>query len=148
MFSRWPWFTHFKERRLEFITAVYTVATGAFLALPVTSMNTSVGVAHATEFMAERVWAGVFVALGLASLWALHVNGRAAWTPHARLATSGLSMLAFAALASAFLAAQPQSLGVCAYALSAFLFCGNCVLSAARDVGQEISRRRGVRGND
>lgn len=148
MFARFPWFTHFSARRLEYITAVYTSAVGAFLALPVTSMDTSAGIAHATELMSERAWATVFIALGLASLWSLHVNRSAAWTPFARLISSGLSMLAFAALASAFLAAQPESLGFCAFACSAFLFCGNCVLSAARDVGQEISRWRGGRNDD
>lgn len=149
MYSRVKWFTHFDGRRLEYVTATHMVGFGVFLLLPARSMSGSAGLQAAAGMLHEAEWGLLFLTLGLVNLWALHVNGRAAWTPFARLAATGMAMAAYVAMSAGFVTAAPWSPGTYNLLSLAFLFCGNSFLAASRDAGREISRlRHGGEGRD
>lgn len=137
MLSRYQWFTRFSERRLEWALAIYTLFFGLFLILPPASMNTRSFTA-ALSFMPEWKWGLLYAAVGVLHNAALHVNGRAAWTPFARLGALFLNSQAFLGLALGIARANPWSTGVFTYAFFGIGFCGAAIYTAALDCGREI----------
>lgn len=140
------WFTHYERRKLEWCIVTYTILFGASLLLPWQSMSSAafVGVlALATEPM----WGVIYLSAGLIHSCALHINGRAAWTPFARLAALILNSQVFLAMALGLAESNPIGTGVINYSLIACIFCGAAVVSAAADCGNELKiwRRNGAR---
>ena len=107
------------------------------LCLPVPSM-TSIGFTVALDLMPEWAWGAIYVAVGIVHNLALHVNGRAAWTPFARVAALLLNSQVFFALALKIAEVNPWSTGVFTYGFFAFGFCGVAIFTAAYDCGREI----------
>ena len=137
MLSKVPWFTRWPDRKLEWALAFYTLFFGIMLCLPVPSM-TSIGFTVALELMPEWAWGAIYVAVGIVHNLALHVNGRAAWTPFARVAALLLNSQVFFALALKIAEVSPWSTGVFTYGFFAFGFCGVAIFTAAYDCGREI----------
>lgn len=135
MFSRWKWFSSYSTRKLEWGVSVQMAGFGAFFLLPPISLRGSLGLEAAQELMDEASWGVLFLSLGCASMWFLHVDGRAAWTPFARMASMLGCILALVVFSHGFL---PWSPGAYWFLSSAFLLFGNGFLAASRDAGQEI----------
>lgn len=137
------WLSHFETRRLEWCIALYTVYFGAMLMLPPESMA-------ATDFIyvlfiMDEFWWGVCYALiGAGNCLALHINGRAAWTPFARFFAIFMNAQIFLAMGLAMGRTFLWGAGTLTYLAIAFLFCGVALRSAATDCGRELSimRRR------
>lgn len=139
MLSRVKWFTKFSERKLEFGLALYTIGFGLWLAIPGLSFTGSAGFAGVVSIMGEHLWSVMFFCVGTIHLYALHINGRAAWTPFARLAALlGNSAVLFN-LSFGFWLNTPLSSGVYTYGFFAFGFCGMAIVPAAKDCGREIA---------
>lgn len=137
MLSRYQWFTRFSERRLEWALAIYTLFFGLFLILPPASMNTRSFTA-ALAFMPEIAWGAVYSVVGVIHNIALHINGRAAWTPFARLLALFLNSQVFLGLALGVGTSNPWSTGVFTYAFFGIGFCGAAIYTAAVDCGREF----------
>lgn len=137
MLSKVPWFTRYNERRLEWLLAFYTLFFGLMISLPPQSM-TSNGFTVALALMPEWAWGAIYVAVGIVHNLALHVNGRAAWTPFARVAVLVLNSQVFFALAIKIAEVSPWSTGVFTYGFFSFGFCGAAIFAAAYDCGREI----------
>lgn len=132
------WFTHYASRKLEWSLALYTVTFGIILMMPMESMATK-GYSKALQWMSEPEWGLIYTVVGFAHLFALHVNGRAAWTPFARIAALFLNSQVFLALAFGFAYLNPYSTAVITYGFLGIGFCGVAIHAAALDVGREIS---------
>ncbi|WP_072296157.1 hypothetical protein [Paracoccus sp. SM22M-07] len=130
------WFTNFRQRRLEWCIALYTVGFGAFLMLPFVSFATA-GYRGVLTLMSEFSWGLVYLLTGILHNVALHVNGRAAWTPFARVVTLFLNSQVFLAFALAFAHSNPAGSGVFTYAVIATLFCWVALWAAGEDCGRE-----------
>lgn len=131
------WFTHYPQRRLEWLLALYTVWFGGMLCLPVPSMNPDSFIG-ALSYMSETSWGVAYVMVGLLHNVALHINGRAAWTPFARLAALALNANVFLAMALSLMPVNPVDTGVLTYGFIAIGFCGAAIWSAAQDCGREV----------
>ena len=138
------WFTHFRMRRLEWLLAIYTVFFGAALMLPPVSMASGSFV-WLLAAMPESTWGALYFIVGTLHAMALHVNGRAAWTPFARLAALTLNSQVFLAMALYLTKSNPFGTGVITYGFIAIGFCGTCIAAAAYDCGKEIAIWRGQR---
>ncbi|AXC50082.1 hypothetical protein DRW48_10590 [Paracoccus suum] len=139
MLSRIRWFTKFPERKLEFGLAFYTLGLGLWLARPGLSFSGSAGFSGVTSIMREDYWAALFICVGSLHAYALHINGRAAWTPFARLVALFVNGLVLFNLAFGFWLYTPLSSGVYTYGFMAFGFCGMAIYAAAKDCGREIA---------
>lgn len=139
MLSRFKWFTKYNERKLEFGIAFYTFGLGLWLAIPGLSFTGSAGFAGVTSIMSESAWSTLFVLVGALHVYSLHINGRAAWTPFARLASLLCSSAIIFNLAFGFWLNTPLSSGVYNYGFMAFGFCGMAIVAAAKDCGREIA---------
>ena len=139
MLSRFKWFTKYQERKLEFGLALYTLGFGLWLAIPGLSFAGSAGFDGVTSIMGERLWSALFVCVGAIHAYALHINGRAAWTPFARLAALLCNGVVLFNLAFGFWLYTPLSSGVYTYGFMAFGFCGMAIVAAAKDCGREIA---------
>ena len=141
-----PWFTHYRVRRLEWSLSIFTVVFGAVLILPHVSMATP-GYSPVLSMLGERDWGLVYAVTGLCHMMALHVNGRGAWTPFARLAALLVNSQVLLAMSLAF--AQGNILGTATitYGSLAVIFCGPAIWSAALDCGNEIAIWRGRDGH-
>lgn len=137
MFRNVSWFTHYNQRRLEWLLAFYTLFFGVMISMPPTSMG-SFGFTNALALMPETAWGLTYAVVGIVHNLALHVNGRAAWTPFARLAALALNSQVFLALALGVASVNPWSTGVFTYGFFAIGFCGAAIFAAAYDCGREI----------
>lgn len=131
------WFTHFDRRKCEWLLALYTLGFGVWLLLPVDSMS-PVSFDRALGFMAEARWGAIYAAVGTCHCWALHVNGRAAWTPFGRLGAVFLNSQVFLAITLGVYPSNPWGTGVFTYGFLGIGFCGVCMVSAAVDCGREV----------
>lgn len=134
--TRKPLFTKFRSRKLEWFLALYTLCFGLWLLLPACSMGESF--ASALAYMSETQWGQVYAVIGALHLIALHVNGRGAWTPFARLLAVLINSQVFLAIALNLIPYNPWSTGVFTYGFLSLGFCGVCIISAAADCGHEI----------
>ena len=137
MLSRFPWFTHYASRKLEWLISIYTTWFGVMLALPMMSM-TSASFIGALALFSETTWGMIYAAIGLLHCYSLHINGMAPWTPFARLGALFLNANAFLAMALSLIPANPWGTGVMTYGFLAIGFCGAALYSAAQDCGREI----------
>lgn len=137
------WMTHFERRRLEWTLAVYTLYFGIGLLMPAQSMSSSTFVGT-LSLMSELGWGVAYSVVGVIHMVALHINGRAAWTPFARLAVLAFNSQVFLALCLSLVPANPWGTGVMTYGAIAIGFCGVAIIAAAQDCGKEIAiwRRR------
>ncbi len=131
------WFTHYAQRRLEWLLALYTVWFGGMLCLPPLSMS-SASFEGALSLMSETSWGVTYVVVGLIHNVALHVNGRAAWTPFARLCALTLNANVFLAMCLSLIPVNPVGTGVLTYGFVAVGFCGAAIWGAAQDCGREL----------
>ncbi|MFH5773615.1 hypothetical protein ACHFJ0_05135 [Paracoccus sp. NGMCC 1.201697] len=138
------WFTAYGRRKLEWLIAIYTVYFGIGLMLPPVSMAPR-SFYGALALMSEQSWGAAYFAVGLLHAVALHVNGRAAWTPFARLGALFLNAQVFLAMTIGIAAVNPFSTGVLTYGFLAAGFCGAAIASAAHDCGREIKIWQGGR---
>lgn len=141
-----PWFTHYRVRRLEWSLSIYTVVFGAILMLPHTSMATT-GYSPVLSVLGEGGWGAIYVAVGVCHMMALHVNGRGAWTPFARLAALFINSQVLLAMSLAFAHGNILGTATITYGSLAVIFCGPAIWSAALDCGNEIAIWRGKNGD-
>lgn len=130
---------NYHNRKLEWSVATYTLAFGLFLMLPQRSMSASF--LDLKGYMSEPFWGLLYGMIGLLHLIALHINGRAAWTPFVRVIAAAISSQVFLATSVSIAAVNPFSTGAFTYVFLAMGFCGPCILSASRDVGRELKIR-------
>lgn len=146
MLTHLPWFTHYAGRRLEWLLAFYTVFFGAALMMPAASMSTAT-FTGALFMLPEWGWGLLYVVVGLMHISALHINGRAAWTPFARFVALFLNSQVFLALALSLAPSNPWGTGVLTYGFISVGFCGAAIYAAGQDCGREIktwkARRHG-----
>lgn len=141
-----PWFTHYRVRRLEWSLSFYTVFFGTILMLPHVSMATP-GYSPVLALLGERDWGMVYAITGLCHMMALHVNGRGAWTPFARLGALLVNSQVLLAMSLAFAQGNLLGTGTITYGGLAVIFCGPAIWSAALDCGNEIAIWRGRDGH-
>lgn len=137
MLSRFPWFTNYAQKKLEWLIAIYTVWFGLWLLGPWDAMN-STSFSTVLSYASERTWGLVYVTVGILHNYALHVNGRAAWTPFVRTAALLLNCNVFLAMTVGLVHVFPGGTGVATYSFMVFGFCGSALWSSASDVGREI----------
>lgn len=130
------WFTNFRNRKLEWALSIYSFVFGILLALPPVSFA-SEGYRGVLSIMPETGWGVVYSLAGLSHCLALHVNGRAAWTPFARLAAVFINSQVFLAMALAFSMQNPWGSGVLTYGALCAIFCLFSGFAAASDCGRE-----------
>ena len=143
MLSRFPWFTKFPDRKLEWWISLHTFGFGLWLAMPGASFSGSRGFGGVNSIMSEGWLSITFLVIGAVHAQSLHINGRAAWTPFCRLASVFFNGLVFFNLAFGFWLYAPLSSGVYTYNSFALGACGMALVSAARDCGREIAIKRG-----
>lgn len=129
-------FTHFQQRKLEWALAVSTSLFGALIALPMESMRTP-GYKPVLDIMPEMWWGLTYMAAGVTHIYALHINGRAWWTPFARLFALFISMQVFTAFAFGFSKGNAWSTATLWYGIVAVIYCGTALWYAALDCGKE-----------
>ena len=144
MLSRFPWFTHYASRKLEWLISIYTIWFGVMLALPMHSMS-SASFVGALAMFHEAEWGIIYAVIGGLHCYSLHINGRATWTPFARLFVLFLNANAFLAMALSIMPANPWGTGVFTYGFLALGFCGAALYSAAQDCGREVKIWRAAR---
>lgn len=137
MLSRIPWFTSYSTRKLEWLMAIYTLYFGLAISLPPQSMTSS-SFDSAISIMPEWGWGAAYVMVGVGHNIALHINGRAPWTPFARLFALFLNSQVFLALALGIAQSIPWGTGVFTYGFFAVGFCGAAIYTAAQDCGREL----------
>lgn len=147
MLSRFAWFTRYSERRLEWWVSLHSFGFGLWLSIPGASFTGSRGFDGVNSIMSEGWWALTFILIGTVHLQSLHINGRAPWTPFARLAAVFFNGLVFFNLAFGFWLYAPLSSGVYTYNSIALGACGMALYGAARDCGREIAIMRGRKAN-
>ncbi|WP_062560993.1 hypothetical protein [Paracoccus aminovorans] len=131
------WFTHFGKRKLEWMLAIYTLGFGLWLLIPATSMSVA-SFSRALGIMGEASWGALYAIVGACHAVALHINGRSAWTPFARLAAVSLNSQVFLAITAGIYPSNPWGTGVFTYGFLGIGFCGVCMVSAAVDCGKEV----------
>lgn len=130
-------FTNFPQRRLEWLLALYTVLFGFWLALPPQSMSTT-SFRAALFVMSEFHWGVLYCCVGIIHNTALHINGRAAWTPFIRVAAVMLNMQVFLAMSLSLAKVNIWSTGTFTYGFIALGLCGTALFAAAHDCGREL----------
>ena len=110
---------------------------GLFLMLPPVSFATT-GYHGVLGYLPEFWWGVLYAVTGMLHNVALHINGRAAWTPFARLVTLILNSQVFLAMALAFAHHNPWGSGVFTYGAVSTLFCMIALVAAAEDCGREF----------
>ena len=140
-----PWFTHYRARRLEWSISIFTVLFGAVLILPAASMATP-GYSPVLAMLGEHQWGAVYAMTGLCHMAALHVNGRGAWTPFARLGALFVNSQVLLAMSLGFAQGNLFGTATVTYGSLAVIFCGPAIWTAALDCGREIAIWRGRHG--
>lgn len=141
------WFTAFDRRKLEWGIAGYTIYFGGGLLLPVLSMSHR-NYSDVLTIMSEGQWGATYLSVGVFHSLSLHVNGRAAWTPFARLASLFLTSQVFLSIALGLFEASGISAGFLTYSYFTVGFCGIAIASAAHDCGREYKIWRSRHGRD
>jgi len=131
------WFTNYGSRKLEWLISIYTIYFGSALMLPPTSMATN-SFRGVLSTMGEPTWGGIYLMVGIIHAISLHVNGRSAWTPFARLGALFLNANVFLAMTFGLAETNPYSTGVITYGFLAMGFCGAAIASACHDCGREV----------
>lgn len=90
--------SHFRARASSWYMAIVNLAIGIVMTVNPDGITDNPGadvyLAYANRIASPDVWRALFLAIGLARLLALIVNGsfpRVWWTPHIRMVLSGLS---------------------------------------------------------
>lgn len=137
------WFTNYQHRRLEWALSTCTVTLGAVLLWPAESMGLPI-YGTALRIMGESDWGLLYFIVGSCHIIALHINGRAAWTPFVRLAALFLNSQVFLALSLGLAHVNAWSVGAFIFGYLATVFCGMAIWAAAQDCGREFAiwRRR------
>lgn len=136
MLSRFPWFTRWPDRKLEWTLALYTVWFGLWLLMPWQAMNTR-SFDSVLTWAREPLWGLLFLFIGVCHNVALHVNGRAWWTPLVRTVALLMNATAFLVMDLGLAAENPGGTGVGTYTYFVFGFCGAALWTASYDVGHE-----------
>lgn len=144
--SRFRWFTKYRERKLEYGISFYTLFFGLFLALPPHSMAAP-NFATVRQTLPEWQWAVAMIVIGGVHTYALHLNGRAAWTPFARLGVLFINSQVFVSITLAIASISPWSTGAFTYGFLGIGFCGMALYAAGVDCGREVKIWRGHRLN-
>lgn len=131
-------FTYYQKRKMEWFLAIYTAVYGLALFAPHESMKHP-GYTSVIDMMSELHWACLFTVTGVLHMAALHVNGRAAWTPFARLIVLFVNAQVLTAFAVAFIPLGVFSTAVVNYSLLALLGCYPAMWFAAKDCGAELA---------
>ena len=63
MFRNVSWFTHYSQRRLEWLLAFYTLFFGVMISMPPDSMTSS-GFTMALALMPEWGWGTIYIVVG------------------------------------------------------------------------------------
>ena len=140
------WFTHYRARRLEWSLSIFSALFGLVLVLPHTSMATT-EYSPVLSVLGERGWGAIYATAGLCHMMALHVNGRGAWTPFARLAALFINSQVLLTMSLAFAQGNVLGTATITYGSLAVIFCGPAIWSAALDCGNEIAIWRGKNGD-
>lgn len=133
---RW-WFYNFQRRRLEWLIAIYTFMFGAMLMIPGASFISQTW-RGTLEMMPEHSWAILYLATGIMHNIALHVDGRAAWTPFARLIVLFINSQVFLSIALTIAQYHIMAANVFIHSFMGIAFCGVAIAAAAEDCGREI----------
>lgn len=134
--------TNWPTRKLEWSIAVYTIMFGLWLMLPMTAMSPG-SFRRVLGVMSEGWWGLSYAAAGVWHVTALHINGRAAWTPFARLCALVINSQVFLAMAIHLAKTNPFGTGAFTYGFIAIGFCGPAIAAAAYDCGKEYKIWRG-----
>lgn len=137
MLTRFPWFTNYAQRKLEWCIAIYTVWFGLWLSGPWDAMNPT-SFDNVLKYADEHTWGAVYVVVGVLHNYALHVNGRSSWTPFVRCGALLLNCNVFLAMTIGLAQTNPGGTAVSTYSFMVFGFCGAALWSAASDMGREI----------
>lgn len=137
--------TKYASRRLEWCLAGYLLYLGVLLILPPASMSAS-SFEIALQRAPEYAWGGAFLLGGALYAYALHINGRAAWTPFFRAAATFAGSQLFLSLSLSLIEVQYFGLSVLTYLFMAFGFFGAAFVSAAYDCGVEVKIWRAKHG--
>lgn len=130
-------FTNFSNKRLEWCLALYCVWIGTGMLLPPVTLGATT-FRVALQYATETGWGGTFLASGILHMFALHINGRAAWTPFLRAAALAVSSQTFLAFALSLAPVSMFGMSFLTYLFFAIVFCGVAFSSAAFDCGREI----------
>lgn len=129
-----------ERRRLEVFFATLTLGFGAFLLMPVESMDTP-AMAHLTKTMDEAHWGGLFLVNGAMHCVWLAVNGARWWSPIVRYGAAFGSMVLYMYWAAGVAYVDSGSTAVYTYsALS--VGAAMCCVFAWRDALTAIRVRR------
>lgn len=139
------WFTHYPSRKLEWAIAWFTLLLGVWLLLPAEAMNTR-SYNSALFLMSETQWGLTYLTAGIVHNIALHINGRAAWTPLGRFVALVLNSQVFLALALNLWNSNPWGLGGFTYTFFSIGFCGPALVAAGLDCGRELKIWRARHG--
>ena len=90
MLSRFPWFTKFPDRKLEWWVSLHTFGFGLWLAMPGASFTGSRGFDGVNSLMSEGWWSITFLVIGAVHAQSLHINGRGSLDP---VLSAGLGVL-------------------------------------------------------
>lgn len=134
-------FTHWQARKLEWWLAMATFGFGVWLMAPWVSFAT-VGYIGVAALLGEFAWGCLYLCVGAGHCYALHVNGRAWWTPFLRVATLFTNSQVFLAFAIAFYGQNPASTAVYIYS-ACVVACCFAIIPAFEDCGKEIKIMRG-----
>lgn len=135
--SRFRWFTKYRERKLEYGISFYTLFFGIFLILPPFSMSTP-NFTVVLESLPERHWSILMMFIGALHVYALHINGRGAWTPFVRFGVLFINSQIFTSITLAIASVNPWSTGVFTYGFLVIGFCGMALYAAGIDCGREV----------
>lgn len=130
-------FTHFRQRKLEWMLSIYTILFGLWLMMPVQNMIGPTFRA-ALFIMDEYSWGSIYLLTGIFHTLALHINGRAAWTPFVRVLAIMLNMQVFLAMAMSIASVNIWASGAFTYGFFAIGLCGAALFAAAHDCGREF----------
>lgn len=139
------WLTNYRNRRLEWALSTCTMTLGAVLLAPAASMGMPT-YGSALRIMDEMDWGILYFIVGLCHVTALHIDGRAAWTPFVRLTALFLNSQVFLALSFGLAHVNPWSVGAFIFGYLSTVFCGMAIIAAAQDCGREIAIWRGRNG--
>lgn len=130
--------THYQKRKLEWSLALYTAWFGGMLLLPANSMATP-AYDVVLAYMDETQWGIVYGCVGVAHCTALHINGRAWWTPIVRLIALSINCLVFLGLCLGFSHDNLLGTATLTYGFIGVWMCGAGLLTAAEDCGRELA---------
>ena len=119
-------------RRLELFVAVATVGMGLWLINPMGDGMASPAYFALINIMPEWQWGALFFFNGATHFFSLKINGARWWSPMARMAASGFSILLYMTWAYGFWLASPYSTAVLTYFANGCA-CMSCYVYAFRD---------------